>query len=415
MEEMESLDVTKTIRKKTISIIFGGSGFIGLHLTKKLLNLDLENEKNNHKVIIIDKYQSDEIKDIRENLKNSNDLIYFNFDMVNDPYSNLDFLKEFYKEENGRNINIFHFASSLGPELVKVNNSIMDYLLNFNFYNYLVTLVQMEKNLKFNKIIFSSTSEVYGDQNILNETDNCHVNILEDRYRSQYALQKLTMENLLINFGKDYNQEVIVTRLFNIVGPNQKEGFVISNFNKIFKENLNTVKKNLDILKNENTTQEILAIEPFKIYGDGKQSRVFTDISDTVNVMHLLTTYKEKSSIPEEENKIINSIINIACVKNNTTILKLTHVYLEFYKYIFQNILTDNPNFNENQKNYINIELLENIQKKESFITFVEPTEQNSISIGATKRMPTVFKLYKIIGYKPLKNINNIINESLFG
>jgi len=406
----------KTI-KKTTSIIFGGSGFIGLHLAKKLLNLDPEVKSNNHKVIIIDKYQSPEIKTIKANLENSSDLIFFNFDMIADPYSNLDFLKEIYLEENGKNINIFHFASSLGPELVKVNNSIMDYLLNFNFYNYLATLVQENKNLKFNKIIFSSTSEVYGNQSILNETDSCHINILVDKYRSEYALQKLTMENLLINFGKDYNQEVIVTRLFNIVGPNQKEGFVISNFNKIFTKNLDTVKKNLDFLSNETSESiELKEIEPFKIYGDGKQSRVFTDVSDAVNAMHLLTTYKEKSNVElDEENKIINSIINIACVKNNTTILNLAYNYLNFYKYIFQNILMDNPDFNEKQIQYLKNELLESIQKKEKFITFIEPSENNAISIGANKRIPTVFKLYKILGYKPLKNINNIINTSLFG
>lgn len=398
-------ELMEVFKKQNISIVFGGSGFIGLHLTKKLLNL----KDDNHKVIIIDKVESPEIKLIRDQLKNKNDLMFFKFDMVADPYTNLEFLNTFYEEENGNNVNLFQLASSLGPENVKANHSILDYLINFNFYNYLVQVVKTNK-ITFNKIIFASTSEVYGNQSNMSETEDTCVNILKDRYRPQYALQKLTAENLLINFGKDYKQNVIVTRLFNIVGPNQKEGFVISNFNKIFKENLNIIKLNLNIIKDGK--DETIALNPFNIYGDGKQSRVFTSVEDTSNVLHLLTTYQEKNT--DEELKIVNSIINIACIKNNTTILKLVYKYLEFYKYIVQNIITDNPNFDENQIQYLK-SILTEIESKDSFINFIEPSETNNFSTGALKRIPIVFKLYKILNYKPVKNINNIINSSLFG
>lgn len=414
MNQDKKTEIESTFKKRNISIIFGGSGFIGLHLTKKLLNLD----KDSHKVIVIDKYKHPELEIIKEKLINKNDLQFFQFDMVRDTYSNLDFLNTLYEEDNGNNITIFQLASSLGPENVTKHHSIEDYLLNFNFYSYLVRLMDPDqntfiKNLKFNKIIFASTSEVYGEQANMNESEDVRVNILKDRYRSQYALQKLTAENLLLNFGKDFNQNVIVTRLFNIVGPGQKEGFVISNFNKIFKKNLDTIKTNLELIKDSSSTVEILT--PFNIYGDGKQSRTFTDISDTVNIFHLLSAYQDKKlENHDDEINIVNSIINIACIKNEISILKLTYKYLEFYKHVLQGILINEIDLNESQKKYLN-ELLQKVQDKVTFINFIEPSKSNNISIGATKRIPLVFKLYKVLGYKPSKNLNNIINDSLFG
>jgi len=410
---MENNELENTFKKRNVSIIFGGSGFIGLHLIKKLLNLD----KDSHKVIVIDKYKHPEIDKIKESIVDKNDLQFYQFDMVQDPYSNLEFLNTLYEEDNGNNINIFQLASSLGPENVTKHHSIEDYLLNFNFYSYLVRLMDPNsptyiKNLKFNKIIFTSTSEVYGDQANMNESEDVRVNILKDRYRPQYALQKLTAENLLLNFGKDFNQNVIVTRLFNIVGPGQKDGFVLSNFNRIFKKNLEIIKTNLELIKDEKSTTEIL--KPFNIYGDGKQSRTFTDISDTVNAMHLLTIYMDKHEEFNDELNIVNSIINIACVKNEITILKLAYKYLEFYKHIIQGILINETNLNENQKKYLNM-LLDDIVTKNNFINFIEPSKDNNINTGVQKRIPTVFKLYKVLGYKPSKNLNNIVNDSLFG
>jgi len=409
LEEEENKELLDTFKKRKVSIIFGGSGFIGLHLTKKLLNQE-------HKVIVIDKYKHSELEVIKDKLINKNDLHFFRFDMVQDAYNNLDFLNTIYEEDDGNNINIFHLASNLGPEKVTENHSIDDYILNFNFYNYLKKLVDFNKKLKFNKIIFASTSEVYGEQENMSECESTSINILKDKYRPQYALQKLTAENLLLNFGKDFNQEVIVTRLFNIVGPGQKEGFVISNFNKIFKENLETIKSNIRALKNiPREDYPVLSLKPFIIYGDGKQSRTFTDISDTVNALELLSNYKENykedAFTINEETKIINSIINIACSKNEISILKLAYKYLEFYKHILQNFLIDKDEFNklnENQKKYINY-LLEEIHDKKTFISFISPNDENNISIGASKRIPSVFKLYKVLGYKPVKNINNII------
>jgi len=409
IERDESIE--NTFRKRMVSIIFGGSGFIGFNLAKKLCTLDNNNE---HKIIIIDKVKNPKFDEFRETLQNKNNLQFFQFDMVKDNYSELEFLETFYEEEFGNNINLYLLASTVGPELVKHHHSIEDYLLNFNIYNYLVNLLNPENNkkLKFNRIIFTSSSEVYGEQANMNEDDLVCLDVTKDGYRPQYALQKLTAENLFLNLGKTFNQDIIVTRLFNIVGPDQKEGFVLSNFNQIFKENLDIIKTNLGLIKDNNST--IQNLKPFNVYGDGKQSRVFTDISDTVNTMHLLSTYKESESNSKIKNsRIINSIINIACIKNETSIIKLVYKYLEFYKYIIQNILTQEDLTEEQQKYLKNI--LEDISTKDSFINFIEPTESNNIGIGALKRIPTVFKLYKVLGYKPVKNLNNIISDSLFG
>jgi len=395
-EVNEILEIFET---KKISIIFGGAGFIGSALTKKLL------ADESSKVIVIDKD-----KEALSKLEDNANLITKEINL-NDSLDSLDFLNEYYEEENGQNVTLYLFASSLGPEKVSKENNIPDYLLNFNMYHYLTRII-ISKKLKFKRIIFSSTSEVYGNQENMDENSDVLIDLKSEGHRPQYALQKLTAENLLLNLGKDLHQEVIITRLFNIVGKGQKEGFIISNFNKIFKQNLDNIKSNISVLNNNpECIEDILknnGINKFKIYGNGTQSRVFTSIEDTVEIYSKLSTYIESSSIPPED-KIINNIINIACIKNNITVMKLVQKYLDFYKSIFENILEDPVNdFNESQLQYIK-QLINDVKAKEPFYEKID-----NGNIGQLKRSPTVFKLYKVLNYKPVKNLNNIIRESLF-
>src|SRR6185436_9057133 len=101
---------------------------------------------------------------------------------------------------------------------------------------------------------------------------------------SPYALQKLVAEQYCQLFTRLYGLETVTTRYFNVFGPRQDPGSpysgVISLFTKAFAEGTAPV-----------------------IYGDGKQTRDFTYISDVVNGV-LLACHAPN---------VAGEVINIAC------------------------------------------------------------------------------------------------------
>jgi len=129
--------------------------------------------------------------------------------------------------------------------------------------------------------LIASTSEVYGK--------NTQVPFHEDadlvlgpttKGRWSYAASKALDEFLAIAYWKEKKQPVIVVRFFNTVGPRQtgRYGMVLPNF-----------------------VQRALKNEPIEVYGDGKQSRCFCDVRDTVEALLRL--------IPLE--RAIGEVVNI--------------------------------------------------------------------------------------------------------
>jgi UDP-glucuronate decarboxylase len=111
-------------------------------------------------------------------------------------------------------------------------------------------------------IVFTSTSEVYGDPEIhpQPETYNGNVNTLGPR--SCYDEGKRFAESLMNAFRLENNLDIRIARLFNSYGPNMKpsDGRVISTF-------IDQINNNV----------------PLTIYGDGSQTRSFCHVEDTVD------------------------------------------------------------------------------------------------------------------------------------
>jgi UDP-glucose 4-epimerase len=114
-------------------------------------------------------------------------------------------------------------------------------------------------------VLLASTSEVYGK--------NTQVPFHEDadlvlgpttKGRWSYAASKALDEFLALSYWKEKKQPVIVVRFFNTVGPRQtgRYGMVLPNF-----------------------VQNALKNQPIEVYGDGKQSRCFCDVRDTVEAL----------------------------------------------------------------------------------------------------------------------------------
>ena len=148
---------------------------------------------------------------------------------------------------------------------------------NFNVYvkdNILVTqrLLEDSLNLNVKKIVFASSSSVYGDVSdfpISEETLPKPV--------SPYGVTKLAAENLVYLYWKNYGIPTISLRYFTVYGPRQRPDMAISRFLKA-----------------------MLTEEYAVIYGDGNQTRDFTYISDVV-----------KANILAAENPVVGEVFNI--------------------------------------------------------------------------------------------------------
>jgi UDP-glucose 4-epimerase len=143
------------------------------------------------------------------------------------------------------------------------------------------------------KTLVASTSEVYGKNSSdgLCETADS-VFGASSLSRWSYATSKKLDEFLALAYATTHGLPVIVTRFFNIVGPRQaaRYGMVLPNF-----------------------IQAALKDEPIRVFGDGRQTRNFTYVSDCIDALVRLLRS------PEAEGEIVNigspyeiSILNLA-------------------------------------------------------------------------------------------------------
>lgn len=228
-------------------LITGGLGFIGSHLTKYYLD-------RGEFVTIIDNHSTSSLEEasLVFDIKNPN-LEILSIDLASPGLKEKEQIDAAVKEARL----VHHLASPVGvryvdshPDLA-IRNGIS---INLNFFPYL------EKYQK--KVLFSSSSEVYGETEEARETDVLKIGS-PDVLRWGYACGKLMSEFLL----KTYTFPHVILRVFNVTGKGQRNqhGMVLPTF-------IGKAKNN----------------EPLIVYGDGSQFRSFCDIRDAVNIFALL-------------------------------------------------------------------------------------------------------------------------------
>jgi UDP-glucose 4-epimerase len=232
-------------------LITGGAGFIGSHLAERLLD-------RGDRVVLLDNLSTGSVKNIRH-LK-SFERMEYHLDNI----ENRQLLAELVDEADV----IVHLAAAVGVKLI-VESPVKTIETNVNG-----TQLVLEAAAKKRKLVLTaSTSEVYGkNTNVPFREDADLVLGPTTKGRWSYAASKALDEFLALSYWKEKKLPVIVVRLFNTVGPRQtgRYGMVLPNF----------VKSALD-----NTT--------ISIYGNGKQSRCFCDVRDTVEgLIRLMDTDK---------------------------------------------------------------------------------------------------------------------------
>jgi len=231
-------------------LVTGGAGFIGSHLVERLL-------ADGKAVVVIDDFSTGNPENLRAAGKNPR------LKVVRSTISGCKNLPKLAAESEF----IFHLAATVGVELV-VKSAL--HVLESSFHETEILLRAAAKNAT--PLLLTSTSEVYGKsaKPDFSEDDDLLIGP-PGQSRWSYACSKLTDEFLALAYAREKNLPVIITRLFNTVGPRQtgRYGMVLPRF-------IAAAKKN----------------EPLKVFGDGRQSRCFCLVTDVVESLVRLQNCK---------------------------------------------------------------------------------------------------------------------------
>jgi len=268
------------------NLITGGAGFLGSHLIDYLLN-------NNEEVICLDNLFTGTKKNLEKFANNPN------FEFIRH-----DITEPIYLEVE----KIWHLACPASPVHYQYNPIKTAKTSFLGTYN----MLGLAKRLNA-KILFTSTSEVYGDPEIHPQPESYRGNVNPIGIRSCYDEGKRIAETLCFDYKRQHNLDVKVARIFNTYGPRMvpNDGRVISNFI-------------CQALRNDNLT----------IYGKGEQTRSFCFVTDMINGLVSLMNSNISGPVNignPEEFKILD-VANIINAKISDS-----------QKIIFKNLPLDDP------------------------------------------------------------------------
>lgn len=224
-------------------LITGGAGFIGSHLSETLIG------KGEH-VTIIDDLSTGRMENIQHLAGHS----HFHFAI--ETIANETVMDRLVSECDM----IYHLAAAVGVELIVTRP------VEVIERNILGTEAVLKIANRYKKKVFiASTSEVYGKNEKVpfNENDDRLLGPTT-KTRWSYASSKAIDEFLALAYHKEMQLPVVIGRFFNTIGPRQtgQYGMVAPRFVK-----------------------RALMGEPLQVYGDGEQSRCFTNVTDVVGAI----------------------------------------------------------------------------------------------------------------------------------
>jgi UDP-glucose 4-epimerase len=215
-------------------VVTGGAGFIGSHIVEALAG--------SHQVVVIDNFSSGK----RENLEGFPDNVTCITGSIND----LSLLKEVFKGADG----IFHLGA-IASVARSVDDPVATHETNLTGT---LNVLLAARDCGVRKVVFSSSSAVYGDEPTLPKRED-----MPSVPLSPYAVSKLAGEYYCRVFSELFGVKTVSLRYFNVFGPRQDPQ----------SEYAAVIPKFITRLLNH---------QPPVIFGDGKQTRDFVYVKDVV-------------------------------------------------------------------------------------------------------------------------------------
>ena len=232
-------------------LITGGAGFIGGYLSKLLLD-------QGHQVVGIDDLSTGNLENISA-LKD-----HANYSFVRETIMNAQVLDRLTSEVDI----VVHLAATVGVRLI-----IEDPVRTIETNILGSEIVLKTANRYGCKVLIASSSEVYG-KGVKVPFDEGDDRLMGSTQQSRwaYATTKAVDEFLGLAYAHQYGLPVIIMRFFNTIGPRQtgRYGMVVPRL-----------------------IQQALLGEPLQVYGNGRQTRCFTDVLDVVEAVAKLSQHPE--------------------------------------------------------------------------------------------------------------------------
>jgi UDP-glucose 4-epimerase len=318
-------------------LITGGSGFIGSHLAETLLSRGCE-------VTVIDNLSTGQFQNIAP--LTTNPKFHFAIDTI----TNEVVMDRLVSECDV----IYHLAAAVGVELI-VRDPV--HVMETNILGTHAVLRIASRYRK--RVLIASTSEVYGknSQVPFSEDDD---RLLGPTTKSRwcYATSKAADEFIGLAYHRQMDLPVVIARLFNTVGPRQsgQYGMVIPRF-----------------------VQQAMRGEPLTIYADGRQTRCFCNVADTVRALSLLM----------ESPRAVGQVFNIGS-QEEVTILNVAERVLQ---------LVDKNKTHSKSSG----------EGRLRFIPYEEAYEAGFEDMR--RRVPDISKIHQFVGWEPQLRLDSTLQS----
>lgn len=223
-------------------LITGGAGFIGSHLADRLA-------ERGEELVLLDDLSTGTTANVQHLIAAGR------AELVEGCVTNRALVERLMRDVD----RCFHLASAVGVELI-VDAPLASMQRNTRGMESVIEAAAIAGV----RLVVASTSEIYGKSSSALHEDSDRVLGSPSLARWTYANAKVHGEMLAYGYCRERGAENIVVRLFNTVGPRQTGmyGMVVPRF-----------------------VRQALAGEEITIYGDGRQSRCFTHVDDTVEAL----------------------------------------------------------------------------------------------------------------------------------
>lgn len=247
-------------------LVTGGAGFIGSHLTHKLLDLG-------HSVTVFDSLETGS----RSHLSDHKNLTFFEGNVNDIAQLKPAFAKHFDA--------VFHYAAVVG-----VARTLKNPLLVLADLKGIENILSLSAQTGVGRVFFSSSSEVYGEPVEYPQ----HEERTPLNARLPYAIVKSAGEAFMRSYLQEKGLSYTIFRFFNTYGIRQRPDFVVSKF-----------------------MRQAIEGADITIYGDGEQKRSFCFIDDNIDATVACLT----------QNKYVNDTINIGN-DHEVTMNELAHAII---------------------------------------------------------------------------------------